>query len=111
VQPRTQARIGKNATKLADECISSRMWGLYKASSGKIVLDRLLDDRLIPDLPRSRGRSIGGHLDIGEEGTEQMIVTLQSQHHGSVGYQLMHTRVDLTKKTYPCKCNLEHKKE
>jgi hypothetical protein len=27
VQLRTQARIGKNAIKLVDKCISSRMWG------------------------------------------------------------------------------------
>jgi hypothetical protein len=32
--------------------------------------------RLVPDLPRGRGRSVGGDLNIGEEGFEQMIVTL-----------------------------------
>jgi hypothetical protein len=52
----------------------------------------------VPDLPRGRGRSIGGDLDIDEEGSEQMIVTLQSLHHGSVGYQHAHTRVGLTKR-------------
>jgi hypothetical protein len=45
------------------------------------------DERLVPDLPRGRGRSIGGNLNIGEEGSEQTIVTLQSLHHGSVDYQ------------------------
>jgi hypothetical protein len=45
------------------------------------------DERLVPDLPSDRGRSIGGDLDVGEEGSEQTIVTLQSLHHGSVGYQ------------------------
>jgi hypothetical protein len=45
------------------------------------------NERLVPDLLRGRGRSIGGDLDVGEEGTKQMIVTLQSLHHGSVGYQ------------------------
>jgi hypothetical protein len=35
---------------------------------------------------------------MGEEGSEQMIVTLQSLHHGSVGYQHARTRVGLTKK-------------
>jgi hypothetical protein len=44
------------------------------------------DERLVPDLPRGRGGSIGGDLDVGEEGSEQTIVTLQSLHHGSVGY-------------------------
>jgi hypothetical protein len=46
---------------------------------------------LVPDLPRGRGRSIGGDLDIGEEGSEQMIVTLQSLHHDSISYQRVHT--------------------
>jgi hypothetical protein len=40
-----------------------------------------------------------------------MIVTLQSLHHDSVGYQHVHTRVDLTKKADPYKCNWEHKQE
>jgi hypothetical protein len=29
------------------------------------------DERLVPDLPRGRGRSIGGDLNIGKEGSEQ----------------------------------------
>jgi hypothetical protein len=70
-----------------------------------------LDERLVPDLPRGRGRSIGGDLDVGEEGSEHTIVTLQSLHHGSIGYQHVRTRVDLAKKAYPCKCNREHKQE
>jgi hypothetical protein len=57
-----------------------------------------LDERLVPDLPRGRGRLIGGDLDIGEEGSEQTIVTLQSLHHDSVGYQHARTRVGLAKK-------------
>jgi hypothetical protein len=44
-----------------------------------------------PDLPRGRGRSIGGDLNVSEEGSEQTIVTLQSTHHVSVGYQHVHT--------------------
>jgi hypothetical protein len=40
-----------------------------------------------------------------------MIVTLQSLHHGSVGYQHVRTQVDLAKKVYPYKCNHEHKQE
>jgi hypothetical protein len=69
------------------------------------------DERLVPDLLRGRGRSIGRGLDIGEKGSEQMIVTLQSLHHDSVGYQRTRTRVGLTKKAYPYKCNREHKQE
>jgi hypothetical protein len=50
--------------------------------------DRWLhDERLLLDLSRGRGRSAGGDLDIGAEGLEQMIVTLQSLHHWSIGYQ------------------------
>jgi hypothetical protein len=49
------------------------------------------DEELVPDLPRGRGRSIGGDLDVGEEGSEQTIVTLQSLHHDSDGYQHVHT--------------------
>jgi hypothetical protein len=67
--------------------------------------------RLFPDLLRGRGRWIGRDLNVGEEVSEQMIITLQPLHHGSVGYQHTHTQVDLTKKAYPYKCNLEHKKE
>jgi hypothetical protein len=70
-----------------------------------------LDKRLVPDLLRGRGRSIGGNLNVGEEGYKQMIVTLQSLHHSSVSYQHVHTWVDITKKAYPCKCNWEQKQE
>jgi hypothetical protein len=35
--------------------------------------------------------SISGDLNVGEEGSEQMIVILQSLHHGSVGYQHVRT--------------------
>jgi hypothetical protein len=50
-----------------------------------------LDDRLVPDLLRGRGRSIGGDLDVGEEGSEQTIMSFQSLCHGSVGYQYVRT--------------------
>jgi hypothetical protein len=40
----------------------------------------LPDEGLGLDLPRGSGRSIGGDLDIGEEGSEQLIITLQSLH-------------------------------
>jgi hypothetical protein len=54
------------------------------------------DERLVPDLPRGRGRLIGGDLDVGEEGSEQTIVTLQSLQNSSDGYQHARTRVVLT---------------
>jgi hypothetical protein len=37
------------------------------------------------------GRSIIGDLDVGKERSKQTIVTLQSLHHGSVGYQHVRT--------------------
>jgi hypothetical protein len=49
------------------------------------------DERLVSDLLRGRGGSIGGDLNIGKEGSEQTIVTLQSLHHSSIGYQ--HARI------------------
>jgi hypothetical protein len=70
-----------------------------------------LDERLVPDLPWGGGRSIGGDLDVGEEGSEQTIVTLQSIYHGSIRYQHVQTWVNLTRKSYPNKCNREHKRE
>jgi hypothetical protein len=58
----------------------------HHVSSVRVFLRFLVDERLVPNLPRGRGRSIGGDLNVGEEGIEQTIVTLQSLHHGSVGY-------------------------
>jgi hypothetical protein len=63
-------------------------WAKYHANS---------NGKLVPDLLRGKGRSIGRDLDVGEEGSEQMIITLQSLHHDSVGYQHAHTRVGLAK--------------
>jgi hypothetical protein len=48
------------------------------------------NEGLVLDILRGRGRSIGGDLDIGEEGSKQTIVTLQSLYYGSDGYR--HTR-------------------
>jgi hypothetical protein len=70
-----------------------------------------VDERLSPDLSRGRGKSIGGDLNIDEEGSDQMIKILHSLHRGSIGNEHACTRVGLTKKTYPCKRNQEHKQE
>jgi hypothetical protein len=40
-----------------------------------------------PDLLRDRGKSIGGDLDIDDEGSKQNVKPLQSLHHRSIGYQ------------------------
>jgi hypothetical protein len=76
-----------------------------------IAFEKYSDETLVPDLPRGRGRSISGDLDVGEEGSKQTIVTVQSLHHNSVGYQHTRTRVDLNMKAYPCKWNRENKQE
>jgi hypothetical protein len=38
MQLRTQARTRKNATKIADECIGSRMWGFTNRRVVKLLL-------------------------------------------------------------------------
>jgi hypothetical protein len=45
-----------------------------------------------PDLPGGMGKSIGGDLDVDDEGSEQrQFKPVQSLHHRSVGYQPVHT--------------------
>jgi hypothetical protein len=52
-----------------------------------------------PDLPRGIGKSIGGDLDVDDEGSEQhWFEPVQPLHHGSVVYQPAHTRIGLAKK-------------
>jgi hypothetical protein len=57
--------------------------------SGKMLslLFILLDERLGPDLPRGRGKSIDGDLDVDDEGSKQNFKLLQSLHHSSIDYQ------------------------
>jgi hypothetical protein len=65
-----------------------------------------------PDLPRGTGKLIGGDLDVDDEGSEQRwFEPVQSLHHGSVGYQPMHTQIGLTKKALSLQANQEHKQE
>jgi hypothetical protein len=50
------------------------------------------DSRMSPNLPRGMGKSIGGDLDVDDEGSEQhWFKPVQSLHHGFVGYQPVHT--------------------
>jgi hypothetical protein len=45
-----------------------------------------------PDLSRGMGKSNGGDLDVDDEGSKQhRFEPMQSLHHGSVGYQPVHT--------------------
>jgi hypothetical protein len=63
-----------------------------------------------PELLRGMGKSNGGNLD--DEGFEQRrFEPVQSLHHGSIGYQPMHTWIDLTKKAMYLQTNQEHKQE
>jgi hypothetical protein len=65
-----------------------------------------------PDLSRGMGKSIGGDLDVDDEGFEQRrFEPVQSLHHGSVGYQPVHTQIGLTKKAMSLQVNREHKQE
>jgi hypothetical protein len=70
------------------------------------------DSRMSPVLLRGTGKSIGGDLDVDDEGSEQrQIEPVQSLHHDSVGYQPVHTRIGLAKKTMSLQANREHKQE
>jgi hypothetical protein len=65
-----------------------------------------------PDLLRGTGKSIGGDLDVDDEGSEQRRFELmQSLHHDSVDYQPMHTRTGLAKKAMSLQVNREQKQE
>jgi hypothetical protein len=70
---------------------------------------RISDRRLSPDLPRGTINLIGGQLDV-DDPRLRTNRTPQSLHHCSVGYHSCHMN-DLATKSYPCKCNQEHKEE
>jgi hypothetical protein len=58
------------------------------------------------------GKLIGGDLNVDDEGSKQhRFKPVQSLHHGSVGYQPVHTRIGLTKKAMSLQVNREHKQE
>jgi hypothetical protein len=51
-----------------------------------------LDSTMSLNLSRGTGKSIGGDLNVDDKGSEQRrFETVQSLHHGSVGFQPMHT--------------------
>jgi hypothetical protein len=65
-----------------------------------------IDSRMSPDLLRGMGKSIGGDLDIDDEGSEQRWLELvQSLQHGSIGYQHVRTRIGITKKAMSLQAN------
>jgi hypothetical protein len=57
--------------------------------------------RLGPDLSRGRDMSIGGDLNIDDEGFEQNVEPLQSLHQCSVGYQSMRHELTSSKRLIP----------
>jgi hypothetical protein len=64
----------------------------------------------VPIFREVRGKSIGGDLDVDDEGSKQhRFEAVQSLHHGSVGYQLVHTRIGLAKKAMSLQANWERK--
>jgi hypothetical protein len=66
----------------------------------------------VPIFREVRGKSIGGDLDVDDEGSEQRrFESVQSLHHGSVGYQPVRTRIGLAKKAMSLQANWEHKQE
>jgi hypothetical protein len=65
-----------------------------------------------PDLLRGTGKLIGGDLDVDDENFEQRrFEPMQSLHHGSIGYQPVHTRIGFAKKAMSLQANREHKQE
>jgi hypothetical protein len=65
-----------------------------------------------PDLPKGMGKSIGGDLNVDDEGSEQhRFEPVQSLHHGSISYQPVRTRIGLAKKAMSLQANREHKQE
>jgi hypothetical protein len=58
------------------------------------------------------GKSIGGDLNVDDEGSKQRrFKPMQSWHDGSVGYQPVRTWIGLTKKAMSLQANREHKQE
>jgi hypothetical protein len=57
-------------------------------------------------------KSIGGDLDVDDEGSGQsQFEPVQLLHHGSIGYQPTHTRIGLAKNAMSLHVNWEHKQE
>jgi hypothetical protein len=82
------------------------MWedqgGIYATYvTGEISLGPTSNERLVPDLPRGRGKSSDGDLDIDEEGSKQNFEFLQSLHHCSVGYQFVWHELTLPRRLIP----------
>jgi hypothetical protein len=70
------------------------------------------DSRMSPELLSGTSKSIGGDLNIDDEGSEQhRFERMQSLHHDFIGYQPVHTRIGLAKKAMSLQAYREHKQE
>jgi hypothetical protein len=66
----------------------------------------------VPIFQEVQGKSIGGDLDIDDEGSKQhQFEPVQSLHHDSIGYQPVHTWIGLAKKAMSMQANEEDKQE
>jgi hypothetical protein len=66
----------------------------------------------VPIFREVQGKSVGGDLDVDDEGSEQRrFKPVQSLYNGSVSYQPMHTWIGLAKKSMSLQANQEHKQE
>jgi hypothetical protein len=94
------------------QTILSCMDSILDSMAPSHFLESGSDSRMSPDLSRGTGKSIGGDLDVDDEGSEQRrFESVQSLHHGSVDYQPVHTRIGLAKKAMSLQANQEHKQE
>jgi hypothetical protein len=85
---------------------------MHKYTSQKTQNLIPLDSRMSPNLPRGTGKSVGGDINVDDERSEQRrFEPVQSLHHGSVGYQPVHTQIGLAKKAISLQANQEHKQE
>jgi hypothetical protein len=61
----------------------------------------MLEGMLSLDLPRSRDKSIGGDLNINDEGSEENIKPLQSLYHYSIDCQFIQYELTSSRRLIP----------
>jgi hypothetical protein len=79
-------RVGSTALK---EVVPWR-WTVGRPPHGRSAMqcgDTASDERMGPNLPRGRSKSIHGDLDMDDEGSKQDVEPFQSLHHCSISYQ------------------------
>jgi hypothetical protein len=82
----------EDATRMSLSAPEAPLFSSTMSSPKTLNVWSASDSRMSPDLLRGMGKSIGGDLDVHDEGFEQCrFEPVQSLHHGSVGYQYIHT--------------------